>query len=175
VLLVSKFILLGVLALVLIPHTAMAQTQPPVLKAGEAVWVTTRDGRQVNGRVQSSSTSELVVVYNSQMTPLRWTDIRAIDGNAPDSIVNGTAIGGAIGGLGGGIGSLLIMNLICSECENGEDAKTIGFVSVGIGAGIGAFIDSQRHGRKTLYRSASLSIVPAMGRRQIGIGVVARW
>jgi hypothetical protein len=67
------------------------------------------------------------------------------------------------------------MNLICSECENAEDAKTIGLVSAGLGAGLGAFIDSQRFRRKQVYRASTIALAPTLGRGRIGIGLVARW
>ena len=48
-------------------------------------------------------------------------------------------------------------------------------LKLGIGAGIGAFIDSQRYRRKQVYHASPIALAPTVGRGRIGVGLVARW
>ena len=87
-------------------------------------------------------------------------------------------IGAAIGGLTGA--GLLLPFMIAYGCE---DAPCVGLLLTGAGLGVasgaivGAFIDSIRERRRTIYESSgsTLNVVPTLARRGGGVRVAIVW
>lgn len=164
-----------------VPDMAAAQSSlssgesASLVRVGQMVWVTTLDGRHVDGKVGSVSGQELVVQTDA-VTRLSWAEVGAIETQTADSIVDGLAKGAMIGGLSGGLGSVLIMGTICSGCSYGSEAMRVAMVGAGIGAAIGALVDSSRHSRKQVYKaSPSVSVAPVLAPKAVAISGVVSW
>ncbi len=151
------------------------------LDPGERAWVTTSDGREVEGEVIDRSETSLVLRTRTGRSTITADDLRAID--KTDPIRNGTLIGTAIGAAGAVVPGILVNLIYCSEesCGPGE-ALWINGLFIGMGAGIGAatgaLADSLRVRRAPLYRrggAPSISVAPIVGRHQLGGGAVIRW
>lgn len=151
------------------------------LDPGERAWVTTIDGREIEGEVVDRSDARLTLRTSTGRSAFSIDDVRAID--TTDPIRNGTIIGTAIGAAGGAVPGIFATLVYCSEehCGVGE-ALWINSVFIGMGAGIGAatgaLADSLRVRRTPLYRrggSPTVSVAPIIGRRQLGGGAVIRW
>jgi len=166
----------------LLPDMAAAQSSsvsgklPSLVRVGQTVWVTTVDGRHVDGKIASVSALELVVENDAPLTRLRWSEVGMLETDTQDPIMDGLAKGAIIGGLSGGIGAAVIMSSICNGCDNGSDAMRFAIVGAGIGAGVGALVDVSRHRRRQVYRgSPSVSVVPVLVPRTVAISGVVRW
>ena len=166
------------------PHPGRLEASVPwaELDAGERAWVTTGDGREVNGEVVSRSASTLTLRTIAGAVTFGAADVRAID--TTDPIRNGTLRGLIIGGLGGLVPAIFGSFLVCAfEEECGPaDVVLINALFVGMGTGIGAttgaLVDSFKEGRVPLYRrggTASVRLAPIVGRHQLGAGAVIRW
>jgi hypothetical protein len=152
------------------------------LDAGERAWVTTSDGREVNGEVVRQSAATLTLRTLSGMASFTADDVRAID--TTDPIRNGTVLGAKIGGFGAIAPSVFITYVACAfeeECGVREVLWVNGILvgmGVGIGAAMGALADSLRERRVPLYRrpdSTGVTLAPIVGRHRLGGGVVIRW
>lgn len=152
------------------------------LDAGERAWVTTGDGRELDGEVVGPSAATLTLRTRTGMVSFTADDVRAID--TTDPIRNGTVLGAKIGGFGALVPSVLITFLVCAleeECGVGEVLWVNG-VLVGMGAGVGAatgaLADSLRERRVPLYRrggSTSVMLAPIVGGHRLGGRAVIRW
>lgn len=163
--------------------SASARLAPSVpwaaLDAGERAWVTTADGREIDGEVVGRSAGSLALRTRTGIVSLTIDDVRAID--TTDSIRNGTVLGATFGGAGALVPSLLITLLVCSleDCDGG-DVLWINGVVVGMGAAIGAatgaLVDSLRERREPLYRrGATVTVAPMVGAHRVGGRAVIRW
>jgi hypothetical protein len=108
--------------------------------------VNTQDGREVKGKIESVSATEIRVQTGQGVTPFLWPQVRLIE--TPDSIRNGLLKGAIIGGLSGL--ALAIAN-DCSSNECGEIFYVPGGATIGAAAGTG--IDLLLHKRHALYRA----------------------
>lgn len=152
------------------------------LDPGERAWITTEDGREVDGEVVERSAATLTVRTPTSTVAFRVDDVNAID--TTDRIRNGAVLGARIGGLGALAPSVLVTGLICS-LDDGCSAREVVAVNalfIGIGTGVGAvtgaLADSLRERREPLYRrggSTSVSLAPLIGRHRLGGGAVIRW
>ncbi len=152
------------------------------LDAGERAWVSTGDGREVDGEVVGRSAATLTLRTRTGRVSFTADDVRAID--TTDPIRNGTVLGAKIGSFGALVPSVLITYLVCAleeECGAGEVLWVSG-VLVGMGAGVGAatgaLADSLRERRVPLYRrggSTSVMMAPIVGAHRLGGRAVIRW
>lgn len=76
------------------------------LDAGERAWVTTGDGRDVDGEVVGRSAATLTLRTRAGIASFTADDVRAID--TTDPIRNGTVLGAKIGGFGALVPSFLV-------------------------------------------------------------------
>jgi hypothetical protein len=151
------------------------------LDPGERAWVTTADGREVDGEVVDRSAARLILRTRTGRSTFTADDLRAID--TTDPIRNGTIIGAAVGGAGMVVPSIFATLIVCSEETCGPaDVFWINGALIGMGAGIGAaagaMIDSLRVRRVPLYRrggAPSVSVAPIVGPHKLGGGGVIRW
>lgn len=163
------------------PHPLASSVPWAGLDPGERAWVTTSDGREVEGEVLDRSDTSLVLRTRTGRSVFSVDDLRAID--TTDPIRNGTLIGTAIGAAGAVVPGIFVNLIYCSEEHCGAaEALWINSFFIGMGAGIGAatgaLADSLRVRRAPLYRRGSppsISVAPIVGRRQIGGGAVIRW
>lgn len=160
----------------LAPSTPWGRLDP-----GERAWVTTIDGREVDGEVVDRSDARLTLRTASGRSTFSVDDVRAID--TTDPIRNGTVIGAAIGAGGAVLPAVFATMIVCSEEDCGvRDVLWINGLLIGMGAGIGAatgaLADSLRIRRVPLYRrggAPTVSVAPIISRHQIGGGAVIRW
>ena len=152
------------------------------LDAGERAWVTTDDGRDVDGEVVGRTAATLTLRTPAATVSFTADDVRAID--TTDPIRNGTVLGAKIGGFGALVPSVFVTYLICAfeeECGVGEVLWVNGLLvgmGAGIGAATGALADSLRERRVPLYRRAGstrVMLTPVVGRHRLGGRAVIRW
>jgi len=154
------------------------------LDAGDRAWVTTGDGREIDGEVVGRSAATLTLRTPTGTMSLTADDVRAID--TTDPIRNGIKLGSIIGSLAAILPSIGAAALVCldqprAECGVGE-RLSVGALLMGTGAGVGAaagaLADSLRERRVPLYRrggSTRVAMVPIVGVRRLGGGAVIRW
>jgi hypothetical protein len=143
---------------------------------GQTVWVTTADGRQLHGRIESVSVTGISVDTGQGVTPVRWTETRLIE--APDSVVDGVVKGALIGGLSGGVPAAVFMGSYgeCPCSTSGSIVLRYAALGAGICAAIGAMGDSSRIGRRQLYKtSATVSIAPVVFPGRLAVSAAVRW
>jgi hypothetical protein len=151
------------------------------LDPGERAWITTGDGRELDGEVVDRSEARLTLRTRTGTSTFAVDDVRAID--TTDPIRNGTVIGAAIGAGGAVLPAVFATLIFCSEEDCGAgDVLWVNGVLIGMGAGIGAatgaLADSLRVRRVPLFRrgsSASVSVAPIIGPHRLGGGAVIRW
>lgn len=165
------------------PPGRLAPSVPwSALDSGDRAWLTTSDGREIDGEVVGRSATALTLRTPSGTTSFTADDVRAID--TTDPIRNGTVLGAAIGGLGAVFPAILASSLACvdrEECDAGE-VLSVGAIVIGIGTGIGAatgaLADSLRERRVPLFRrasAASLTVAPIVSGQRLGGRAVIRW
>jgi hypothetical protein len=158
----------------------------PALETDEVVWVTTSDGRVVQGRF--SAWHDPVFEWNGPMGLVRMPleDIRRIEARDPirDGILRGALIGG---GVGGAFGLLLGKGLSCKTNCGSDYSRTRDIIEAalagaliggGEGAGLGAILDAVIHRRRLVYVKASASPVAftsVVGPGRLGAAAVVRW
>jgi hypothetical protein len=151
------------------------------LDPGERAWVTTADGREVDGEVVDRSEARLILRTRTGTSTFSADDLRAID--TTDPIRNGTVLGATVGAASMVVPSVLATLIVCSEetCGPAEvfwiNGALIG-MGAGIGAATGALVDSLRVRRVPLYRrggAPSVSVAPILGPHRLGGGAVIRW
>ena len=151
------------------------------LDPGERAWVTTGDGREVDGEVVDRSAARLTLRTRTGTSTFTADDLRAID--TTDPIRNGTLIGAGVGAASMVFPSVFATLIVCSEenCGVGEVLWINGVLvgmGTGIGAAAGALVDSLRVRRVPLYRrggAPSVSVAPIIGPHRVGGGAVIRW
>ena len=151
------------------------------LDPGERAWVTTGDGREVDGEVVDRSETRLILRTRTGTSTFTAGDVRAID--TTDPIRNGTAIGAGVGASAMVLPSVFATLVFCSEenCGAGHVLWINGLLigmGAGIGASAGALVDSLRARRVPLYRrgnAPSVSVAPIIGKDRLGGGAVIRW
>ena len=131
---------------------SLADLQSAV-KPGDTVTVTTRDGREVRGRVLTLSASVLEVAHAGAPAVFRDADISLI--SRRDSPWNGM-----LWGLAAGIaaGALAERSIVDYYEEHGDGVSSDGSFTVGAGlagAAIGFAVDWLIKGRRVVYRAPS--------------------
>jgi hypothetical protein len=173
-------VVLAVISLLL--AFALAAAQEPVrdftqlntrLRAGDTVWVTDAQGREVKGRIQTLSPDAVVLKGNGDRT-FGATDVTTIRLRGIDTLRSGALIGLGVGAASG------LALCAAAEASGPSDYAWCGAIFGAIGAGIGVGIDALTPGRKILaYRapgaagapSARLSIAPVVTPRARGVAV----
>jgi hypothetical protein len=152
------------------------------LDAGERAWVTTADGREVDGEVVGRTAATLTLRTPTATVSFTADDVRAID--TTDPIRNGTVLGAKIGGLGAIAPAVLVTGLLCVLEDGCSASEVLGVnglligMGLGIGAATGALADSLRERRVPLYRrgdSSRVMLTPVVGRHRLGGRAVIRW
>ena len=176
--------LVMMLALFLTPAAATAQE--PVtsfdrlntrLKAGDTVWVTDAQGREVTGKVRDLSATSLLLDAGGAPQDFQAARVGTIRMQPGDSVRNGV-LWGALAGLVGG----LVSCAASPDCAGDEAAAGmatgLGIVGAAAGAGIGAAVDAAIKGPTlVVYRapggpaSARLSVAPLNTPRAKGVAV----
>lgn len=142
-----RFIISALVISSCLSRLASAQASPSGVRAGQTVWLNTVDGRELKGKIESVSATEIRVQTGQNVTPFLWPQVRLIE--TRDSIGNGLVKGAIVGGLSG-----LAMAIAndCSSNECGEVFYVPGGTVIGAAAGTG--IDLLLHKRHVLYRAA---------------------
>jgi hypothetical protein len=178
----------------LAPTVVAAQDTPAALPAGptprvrpgQAIWVTTFDGRELSGSVRSVSPSILEMTGPDGELSIALRDVRMIE--AGDSLKNGVRNGAIIGGALLGI----YLPTYGPRCERdcGADYSstrdTIGAVAFGTGVGAGAgaliglLVDHLVKGRQVVYAAAPTAstdweILPAVADEGLRVYLTVRW
>lgn len=170
--------------------TATAPRALARLSAGTRVWVTTADGREVNGRVVSvsgttitlrapvvTSTSGATAQAPGTNTTLSLADVRHVDAMT----VTHCLIWGAVIGTG----AMAVPGWITGAVSHNEGTGSfagpflaITAIGAGIGAGIGALIDHS-HVRHRVYDAPGtvhFVVAPVIvGGRSAGVMATVRW
>jgi hypothetical protein len=147
------------------------------LRPGARVWVTMGDGREFRGVATSPTSIDLGV--SDANTPLPFADVRKIEG---ERIAHGARNGAIIGLLGAGIPVVYYAQALQhGEGGNYPSGLVVGFTALGAGVGalIGAIIDSHHPRRHVLYDSTkkreTVRLVPIVSGRGAGVGGVVHW
>jgi hypothetical protein len=153
------------------------------LDPGERAWITTSDGREVDGRVLTRTGSTLTLQTVVDRITLAAADVRAID--TTDPIRNGAVLGAKIGGLGAAGFAAFVTVALCAMEEGCGRSELLLFntafagLGAGIGAVTGALADSLRERRAPLYRrgesSSCVIVAPMVGKRGFGGRAVIVW
>lgn len=152
------------------------------LDAGDRAWVTTGDGREVDGEVVWRTAGTLTLRTRTGMAAFAAGDVREID--TTDPIRNGTVLGLKIGTFGAIVPAFFVTLLFCSlddGCSAGEilGVNSLFFgIGAGVGAATGALTDSLRERRVPVYRrggSTRVMVAPIVGGHRLGGRAVIRW
>lgn len=166
-------------ALVLCPHPVGAQQ--PVrsfdqldtrLKAGDTIWVTDAQGREVKGKVLGIDAASLKL-EGSPAKAFAAADVRVVQLKRHENLKGGTLVGLFIG-LGFGIAAAAV-----GGCEDGGACLASVAFSAGVGAGIGCGIDAliPENRRDVVFSaqtqrpSARVSVAPVLTPRTRGFAV----
>ena len=173
-------IVLAVVSLLL--AFALAAAQEPVrdftqlntrLRAGDTVWVTDAQGREVKGKIAAIGADALTLGGGSGRT-FGATDVATIRSRETDTLRSGALIGLGVGAASG------LALCAAAEASGPSDYAWCGAIFGAVGAGIGVGIDALTPGRKIVaYRapgaagapSARLSIAPFVTPRAKGLAV----
>jgi hypothetical protein len=168
--------------------TAAVAGAPQRVHPGEAVWVTTSGGSELNGIVLSVSVSSLEITGANGNVSMPLSDITRIE--TRDSLKNGARNGALIGAISLGIYVGALSHGLRCERDCGTDYSatrdTLEGVAFGIGVGagggalIGLFVDRLVKGRRLVYdvtqkRSRSWQIRPTIAKGQLEVSAVVRW
>ncbi len=144
-----------------------------LVRPGETVTVVDTTGREVKGRIESLSASDIVL--RTSAGPRQWTDadLKTIRQRRGDSLGNGALIGFGVGAGIGIAGGLALR-------ESGESGAVVAAFAAlygGLGAGIGVGIDALITHEYVIFdaahaRRATLHVRPVATRRQRGVQVV---
>lgn len=149
------------------PATTLAGVATRV-PAGDVVYVTDASGATIKGTLAEATDEAVRVSVKSGVRRVMAADVRRVQWQRPDSVLNGALIGAAIGAIPG------IYYLIAdpNECTGlcAED-----YVAIGTGAAVGALVDRAIRRRLTVYAAPpgagakSVTIAPFMTRSRRGV------
>jgi hypothetical protein len=168
--------------MVIVMSASAAAQELPALKEGTPVWVTTADGREQEGSVQSMSPTQLVLRIDAANRSISLADVRRIEGRDP--LGNGIRNGGIAGAAAFAGFGLFLSQALCEVSEGCLRNDLVPIIKIaGLGAGIGvaagALIDYAIKGRRLLYASSSSPIVlqamPRLTARSFGARVTLTW
>lgn len=184
-------LLMPVPLLLVTPHVMSAQVVAtsfeelrPLVKSGDTIYVTEVSGRKTKGRLGelSQSSLELLIRKNGSdgrdvfepQSRLAERDVRQIQIDRGDSVLNGTLIGLAV--VAGPW--LLGCNPATDWCYYNDGANLIRMIALttsAIGAGIGALVDASIRDRVLVYyqapgqRSSGIHVSPFVSKSAAGI------
>jgi hypothetical protein len=137
------------------------------IRAGDSIRLTTAEGGETGGRVESFDGD--ILQLDGRSFRLSDGDVKRIEMDIGDSLLNGSLIG-----LGIGVGWVGLGCAAADVCE--ADAAVIAALIMGGGlAGLGALIDSANEGSEVVYvsprgsPSKDLSVVPLFTRDAKGL------
>jgi hypothetical protein len=143
---------------------------------GLRVLVTSIDGRERHGTIQSVSNGIVEVDVDGVVTALQFADIRRIETQGTSPIGKAALVGALAGGIPMGI----YMGALCANegCSGGRVAAfTMGFAAMGAGIGalIGAALASGPHVIYESGRPHTIAVAPVVTGRGLGVGGSIRW
>ena len=160
-------------------HPELTRTQLGDLRLGERVWVSTRDGRLLQGRLLDSSAANLALAAAGARIPVAIEAVESVAVERADGLGNGIR-NGVLGGAGAMAGLLLVGQASSGSCC--EPLTTVYWTAVGggIGALAGAGIDAFLPSREVAFRpggrgAASMRVAPTLERAGVGLRVSVRW
>jgi hypothetical protein len=124
-----------------------------LVRTGDTVTVSDVQGREVKGRIEALSPSNLILSDRSGRHEWSETDIATIRQVKSDSLANGALIGLAVGG-----GLALVAALATAEDDYDDEGEWIAFavaVYAGVGTGIGVGIDALIRREHVVYQSSA--------------------
>ena len=145
------------------------------VKAGDTISVRDATGTETTGTIKSLSSSSLVLMTSGSQRELKEADVATILQRRGDSLKNGALWGFGVG-LAVGAAALVAM------CTDGPCDAALALVLPvygGLGTGIGVGVDAMKTGLQTIYQrrvgSASVGVVPVLGRKQRGVGLSVKF
>jgi hypothetical protein len=179
------------------PHQANAQVVATsfeelraIVKPGDTVLVTEANGRKTRARLGELTSSSLEILVRKTGPDGRETfvpqsrlaerDVRQIQVDRGDSVLNGTLIGLAV--VGGPW--LLACNPATDWCYYNDGAnlyRMIALITSGIGAGVGALVDAGIRERVLVYyqtparRSSGMAVSPFASKSAAGMQLTWRF
>lgn len=154
-----------VVLLILIPATALAQSDPELkVRPGQEVWIRTDGGRVIHGAIESVTVDQLTI-SGAQRSTIERREILQV--RVRDGVREG-AIGGALLGAGSAF-------FLGPLCDDGECTAAPVVILGVVGAGIGALLDALTP-RKTVYdRGRRVAVGPILGGRRTGVSLHITW
>ncbi|MGE3509497.1 MAG: hypothetical protein AB7N65_11495 [Vicinamibacterales bacterium] len=140
-----------------------------LVKLGETLTVYDTTGHEQRGRLDSLSTSSLVLRRGRERVDIAETDVSRIEATRSDSLRNGALIG-----MGVGAGLILGAFVMSCDSECGDEAGLLALATLGyagIGAGIGTGIDALIQSRQPIFerrRVGQILLSPIIGRGRAG-------
>jgi hypothetical protein len=179
------------------PHQANAQVVAtsfeelrPLVKSGDTIYVTEANGRKTKARLGELTPSSLEILVRKTGSDGRETfvpqsrlaerDVRQVQIDRGDSVLNGTLIGLAV--VGGPW--LLACNPATDWCYYNDGAnlyRVIALITSGIGAGIGALVDAGIRERVLVYYqpatrgSSGIGVSPFASKSAAGMQLTWRY
>ena len=164
--------------LILVPGSAPAQTIATsfeelshILKTGQTVVVIDANGRETRGKMVQSTPTSLVLLEGTGLTARRsLTEETVSEVRRLDPRMNGALIGLGVG-LGAGVA---IISAMCADGPGCGPSAQVGMLTAGLGAAIGAGIDSlvNRDGRvvfRSPKKATRLMLSPFIGKDRQGL------
>jgi hypothetical protein len=130
------------------PAMTFAELQPR-MRSGDTLWVTSTAGDELRARLESVDVTRdlLLVSVNGIPLDLPARGIRTIHVEQRDPLTNGALIGVAHG-----LGAALLLTAISKDDTAGRKLLGFSLLTVPLGAGLGAAIDSVHQSRQLAYR-----------------------
>jgi hypothetical protein len=160
---------------------ALAASPAGLVRPGQTVWISSKDGREWKGEIAHRSLQGLTIRHAGGGTSIALEDIQTID--ATDRLTNGMINGALAGGVSGGVFGAIAARVWC-EGDAGcipLGAMVFGGIGAGIGTLTGAVIDSFHERRRPLYdarvsaRRPSVLVAPVVGRQSAGVVGTVTW
>jgi hypothetical protein len=160
-------------------HPTARATAIHGVTAGQVVWITTTDGRTVEGKVLAASRSAIDLAARNTRQSFPMSEVRTIEARRRDGLGNGFR-NGAIAGAAGMAGALVIGQASNGACCQADTTWLWTGMGAGVGALAGGGLDALLHAREVLYPArpdtpVSVSIAPMIRPRGAGLGVSIRW
>jgi hypothetical protein len=161
-------------------RAAMTGTPAGAVDLGQTVWITSADGRRVQGEVVSLSADGMTLSHASGATAFAAGQIQRIE--ATDHLLDGVLVGAGVGAAAGGAFGVMLGRVLCEDTDSCVLFATLvlGGLGGGMGTLAGAIIDSFRDAPRPVFerpiaRGASLRLAPLITTGRLGAGGMVRW
>ena len=146
-----------------------------LVRSGDTITVREAGGVETTGKVESLSSTSLLLNAAGTRRELREPDVTEILQRRQDSLGNGALLGLVIGAATGGTFLAVVCSREDEDCGGAREVLAFVGVYAGIGTGIGVGFDALIVGRQVVYQKqvgrVSLGVTPLLTRGRTGAAV----